>query len=294
MRPVFIVISIYFSMTCIAQEIQMDSSLYDNGRLESKGAYFYRNRSGFQYGLWQYWYEDGRKRLEFLGDSLHNKYINMWAGDGKQILKDGQGFYYNIEPQAELDDSLVYQVKDSIKHGEYKRYRSWNNKPYYLVERGQYDINEKQVGKFVFEDPALKVKRVQYFLKGIENGTRQHYYPNGQLEDSVAYVNGKLNGDYKLYSDKGVLLKACSYRDGNLTGNYAEYYSSGQPKVTGQYVQGKGYIQIHRRTVGRAKTSDRVENKMILNKALKQGTWTYYNAQGKVIKKEKYERDKKM
>lgn len=271
----------------------MDSSLYENGRLESKGVYLYRDGSGFQYGLWQYWYEDGKKKLEFLGDSLQDKYINMWAGDGKQMLKDGQGFYYSIGPQPELTDSLVYQITDSIKHGEYKRYRSWYDKPYYLVETGQYDKHEKRVGKFVFEDTALKVKRVQYFGNGFENGTRQYYYPNGQLKDSVAYVDDKPNGEYKLYSDKGVLLKECSYRNGSLTGNYAEYYPSGNPKVMGQYVQGKGYIKVHIRTLGGFKTRDRVEKRLIPNKALKQGTWTYYNAQGKVSKKEKYNRDKK-
>lgn len=122
----------------------MDSSLYENGRLESKGVYLYRDGSGFQYGLWQYWYEDGKKKLEFLGDSLQDKYINIWAGDGKQMLKDGQGFYYSIGPQPELTDSLVYQITDSIKHGEYKRYRSWYDKPYYLVETGQYDKHESE------------------------------------------------------------------------------------------------------------------------------------------------------
>lgn len=139
----------------------------------------------------------------------------------------------------------------------------------------------------------MKVKRVQYFGNGFENGTRQYYYPNGQLKDSVAYVDDKPNGEYKLYSDKGVLLKECSYRNGSLTGNYAEYYPSGNPKVMGQYVQGKGYIKVHIRTLGGFKTRDRVEKRLIPNKALKQGTWTYYNAQGKVSKKEKYNRDKK-
>lgn len=218
----------------------------------------------------------------------------MWAGDGKQILKDGQGFYYCIEPQPELTDSLVYQITDSIKHGEYKRYRSWYNKSYYLVETGQYNSQEKRTGKFVFEDTALKVKRIQYFLNGIENGTRQNYYPNGQLKDSVTYADDKPNGNYKLYSDKGVLLKECSYRDGNFIGYYAEYYPPGQPKVTGQYIQGTGYIKVRIRTLGEFKTKVRVESWLIPNKALKQGIWTYYDVHGKKLKIEKYYRNKKL
>jgi len=294
MRTFITLLNILFTISSIGQEIRLDSLVYENGQLEYKGAYLYRDNSGFQYGLWQYWYEDGKKKLEFLGDSLQDKYINMWTGDGKQILKDGQGFYYSIEPQPELTDSLVYQIIDSIKHGEYKRYRSWYNKPYYLVETGQYDSHEKQIGKFVFEDTALKVKRVQFFLNGIENGTRQYYYPKGQLKDSVTYADDKSNGDYKLYSDKGVLLKECSYREGNFIGNYVEYYPSGKLKISGQYVQGKGYIKVYIRTLGGFKNKDRVENRLIPNKALKHGTWIYYNSQGKVIKKEKYNRDKKL
>src|SRR5689334_17934020 len=104
MRTLITLLSTFFSISSIGQEIRLDSSLYEDGQLEYKGTYLYRNNSGFQYGLWQYWYEDGKKKLEFLGDSLQDKYINMWAGDGKQILKDGQGFYYSIEPQPELTD----------------------------------------------------------------------------------------------------------------------------------------------------------------------------------------------
>ncbi|HEV7332232.1 MAG TPA: hypothetical protein VGN63_14440 [Flavisolibacter sp.] len=293
MRTIITLLSFLFAISSTGQEIRLDSSLYENGQLEYKGAYFYRDGSGFPFGLWQYWYENGKKRLEFLGDSLQDKYINMWTSDGSQILKDGQGLYYSIEPQPELTDSLVYQITDSIKHGEYKRYRSWHDKPYYLVETGQYD-HEKQTGRFVFEDTALKVKRVQYFIDNEENGTRQYFYLNGKLKDSVRYINGKPNGDYKLYSDEGVLLKECSYQGGNLTGKYAEYYPSGQPKVTGQYVQDKGYIKVHIRTVGGFKTKDRTENRLIPNKALKHGTWTHYNVQGKIIRKEKYVRDKKV
>lgn len=68
-------------------------------------------------GLWEFWYENGNKMLEiFYADQP--KYINMWLSDGKQILKNGNGYYsvYNNEKvnNTMANEKVVFVVKDSI------------------------------------------------------------------------------------------------------------------------------------------------------------------------------------
>lgn len=276
---------------CYSQETYIDSSVYDNGNLEYKGMRYKGENGDYQIGLWQYWYEDGHKELESFEDTSNtSRNINMWSADGVQILKDGRGYYYSIEPQSELTDSLVFQIKDSIKQGEFKRYRSYHG-DYFLVETGMYE-NEKQSGKFSFRDTVLKVIQVRYYADDKQNGTESNYYYNGKLKDSVNYLNDNEEGEYKEYSKDQILIKSCSYHQGRLIGNYSEYYNSGKLKLKGKYIQGLGYEKIHVIGIVRnGKIYERTETRLINDKPLKQGRWICYDECGKIIKKLNYYRN---
>ena len=68
-------------------------------------------------GLWEFWYDNGNKMLEIFYAN-QPKYINMWFSDGKQILKNGNGYYsvYNNEiiNNSIANDKVAFIVKDSI------------------------------------------------------------------------------------------------------------------------------------------------------------------------------------
>ncbi len=273
----------------------MDSSVYENGQVESKGLYYQVDNQSWQWGIWEYWYEDGKKQLELWSDTVKTRYINMWLPDGTQILKSGNGYYYSIEPQPELDDSLVYEIKDSVKSGVVRRFRSYTNNPYFLIETGFYE-NEKQTGVWHFRDTVLKTTLLRTYKNGERNGLEVRYFMNGQIKDSVDYLDDRENGNYRAYSEKGILTKDCNYKGGRLIGYFKEYFPNGKLKVQGQYTQAKGYIKVHMISIGRgnSKRNSRIVNRLIDNKPLKQGVWKFYNDQGKLLKTEKYLNDKKI
>jgi hypothetical protein len=68
-------------------------------------------------GLWEFWYENGNKKLEILYNEAPH-YINMWLADGTPILKNGNGYYSCYKNEYRNDDfsseKLVFVVKDSV------------------------------------------------------------------------------------------------------------------------------------------------------------------------------------
>lgn len=275
-----------------AQTTYLDSSVYENGQLERKGLYYQTGNRSRQWGIWEYWYEDGEKELELWSDTIKTKYINMWLPNGEQILKSGNGFYYSIEPGGDFLDSLVYEIKDSIKRGVVKRFRSYANDPYFLVETGFYK-NEKESGVWHFRDTVLKTTLLRTYENGKQNGVEISFYLNGKIKDSLNYFNGQENGNYKEYSKKGYLIKDCNYKGGKLIDTYKEYFLNGRLKIKGQYTQGAGYIVVNRVTVGRSSTHKVTPtNRFTKNKPMKQGVWKYFNNQGQLIRTETYVDDK--
>ncbi|MGC4104054.1 toxin-antitoxin system YwqK family antitoxin [Ferruginibacter sp.] len=289
MRRIIFIAFLFFFKIASGQKTYLDSSLYDNGQLERKGLYYQVGNQSWQWGIWEYWYEDGKKQLEVWEDTVKTRYINMWAPDGTQILRSGNGYYYSIEPQPELTDSLVYEIKDSIKSGIIRRFRSYGSNPYFLVETGFYE-NEKEAGVWHFKDTVLKTTLLRTYKNGEQNGLEVSYFMNGKVKDSVNYFNDRENGNYKAYSEQGILIKDCNYKGGRLIDYFKEYFTNGQLRIEGQYTQAKGYIKVRLISIGRGngKMNSRIVDRLIDNKPLKQGVWKYYNEQGKLVKTEKY------
>ncbi|NJE06823.1 hypothetical protein E3E36_11895, partial [Thermococcus sp. M36] len=117
----------------------MVKDYYSNGKIYSKG-YFKRidNTSESVFGLWTYWYDNGQiKSQEYY--YLNKKpvyYINFWQKSGIQILKNGNGYIY--ETMAfRTDDSTIFEIKDSLKNGNFKCYALEKNS-FYLFSTGKY------------------------------------------------------------------------------------------------------------------------------------------------------------
>jgi antitoxin component YwqK of YwqJK toxin-antitoxin module len=296
MRHITIIITFFLlTLNIQGQRMYLDSTFYANGQLESKGIYCEIDSQRWQCGFWEYWYEDGKKYLEEWADSVKTLYINMWLPDGRQIVKSGNGFHYYIERQSELKDSLVYEIKDGTRSGSIKRFRSYANNLYFLVETGYYE-NNKETGVWNFRDTVLKTTLLRTYKNGRQNGLEASYFSGGQLKDSVNYYDNEKKGNYRAYSEQGILLKDYNYNGGRLTSYFKEYHPNGNIKIEGNYTQAKGYIKVRMISRGRgnSKKTSKIIDHLIDNKPLKQGLWKFYDEDGRQIKTENYLNNKKI
>jgi antitoxin component YwqK of YwqJK toxin-antitoxin module len=288
MRPSFILGILLLPYLSFSQQTKTDYDYYENSQVHWKGELLLKDNAYSPIGLWRYWHEDGKLKLQTWDDTnSKTKYINMWLPTGEQILENGQGFMYEVWPGGDQEaDSTVYEVKDSIKQGYAKVYRLYKGGTYFLVMEGQLDRISLRTGKWVYRDTIHGNAFETYYIENKKSGPYKRFYLTGQLREVGQNANDKEEGDWKYFDPKGTLIKECSYKAGNLIGLFREYYDNRQLKVEGAYRQGEGTIKVGARSAGSGKS--RVYNKKILNKEYKTGKWTYYNSNGKIIKKEQY------
>jgi antitoxin component YwqK of YwqJK toxin-antitoxin module len=271
-----------------SQNTKPDYDYYENGQVHWKGEMVLKDNAYSPIGLWQYWHEDGKSKLETWDDTnSQTKYINMWLPTGEQILKNGQGYMYEVWPGGDQEaDSTVYEVKDSIKQGYARVYRLYKGGSYFFVMEGQLDRNSLRTSKWVYRDTVHRNAFETYYEDDKENGPYKRFYLNGTLREIGQNKNDKEEGDWKYYNLNGILIKECSYKGGKLIGIYREYYDNGLLKVEGAYKQGEGMIKVS--SISASTGARRTYNRRILNKEYKTGKWTYNSSNGKIVKTEQY------
>ena len=288
MKLFFIFWICLFPYLSFSQQTKTDYDYYENGQVHWKGELLLKGNTYSPVGLWQYWHEDGKLKLQTWDTyQAKTKYINMWLPTGEQILKNGQGFMYEVWPGGDQEaDSTVYGVKDSIKQGIARVYRLYKGGTYFFVMEGQLDENSQKTGKWKYRDTVHGNALETFYEKDQENGPYKRFYLNGTLREIGQNKNDYEEGEWKYYNTKGVLIKECSYKTGRLIGMYREYYEDGNVKVEGAYRQGVGTIKAG--SVSATTGDTRIYNKKILNKEYKTGKWSYYDSNGKIVKTEQF------
>ena len=213
---------------------------------------------------------------------LDDRFIDMWQPDGKQILKNGAGYYYRFEM---VDDSLVFQIKDSVFNGSFKRYRFQNNK-YVLIETGQYK-NYQRTGTFTLVDSVNRHKIVKVYSKNKEIEHDTIWNENLKITEISHFINGKITGALKLFDDKGKLLKVINNKNGERFGEYKEYYPNGAVKIIGQYTQTDTTATVQ----AFDKNGNEVTKQVTYKVARQTGKWKYYDDTGKLIRTEANDKD---
>lgn|GEM_PF-2244149 len=293
------ILNILFLLYCInsfAQTIEPSIDHYLTGEIHWKGQNYCDSVNGiktcFSIGPWTYWHQNGQKMLETFDRKTANntgstiRYINMWLPSGQQILKDGNGIYYEDEPLGGGDhDSLVYQITDSIKHGSYKCYRLYKGSSYFLAGTGQYNHNTKD-GKFKFRDTVrYLIEDEIVYNNNEETSSYKYLYKNLAIKEEGSAVNGQTEGLCKFYNEKGFLIKEVNYKNGSECGEYKEFYPNGKIKISGQYIHTKGFIKVISLDVnGDEHISQEPSDKV----AAKDGEWKYFDLNGKLTKTKKY------
>ncbi len=245
--------------------------------LKDKGLVYWR-----PVGLWTYWHMSGAKMLEiFHNPAKGERYINMWLSNNQQILTDGTGTYYTIEKNDEEGgkDSLVFEIKDSVKNGKFSQYHMYRSNLHVLISTGKYE-NEKQSGVWTFRDTVLQKSWQTTFVNGKENGPYTAFYLNGKIKEEGIKNNDEEEGVWKYYDPNGKLQKTVTYKNGYQFGKYEEYYPNGNVKESGQYTWTKGYTM---ESVFDADGNEKKVKKMSDHVPKKTGEWKTFDETGKLL-----------
>lgn len=256
----------------------------------AKGEYLkIGEKSWCQYGNWKYWDQKGNLTHEelILRDSIGTRFINQNIPNRYQCLKNGNGYYTLFPSERTHTDSIIYEIKDSLRNGYYKKWLTVNDgKSYYLSEIGFYTNNEKD-GFFINYYKNGKVKSIVEYNKFEIKNKFLSFYDNGNPMESGEQINNINIGLWKYWNKNGKIIKECNYFNGKLKGNYNEYFSNGNIKLKGIYI----HIQI----VDTAQIED-LDNPgcfydyVFINSEypVKDGEWKYFNEQGILVRSENY------
>ena len=164
----------------------------------------------------------------------------MKQGHWKTFWENGNlmidGYYLNDKK----DGFFKYYDKDA----NFLRIEKWANN--ILIED---DPQTKQLERKVDYHSNGKIKTIAYFFKGIPDGIRREYSPEGDVVKSYMFRNGILigegivdddgrkQGDWKEFYETGELRAAGKYIDSKPSGKWKYYFESGKVEITGEYTR---------------------------------------------------------
>jgi hypothetical protein len=78
----------------LGQTVSTSTDYYFNGQLHWQGDMLTIGNNSSPTGLWQYWHEDGKLKLQTWDNPgiPRTFYLNCWLPGGEQILKNGEGY----------------------------------------------------------------------------------------------------------------------------------------------------------------------------------------------------------
>ncbi|HCW09060.1 MAG TPA: hypothetical protein DGG95_17015 [Cytophagales bacterium] len=223
-------------------------TFYSNGQIKSKGK-FHR---GEQRGVWYYYFENGSPSLESdYGDDGKLLIRNVWNEAGGQMIKDGNGVYYNYHPNGLVNETgkivqgkrvgiwkTFSSQKKLLEEGEFKNgmyyvINSWsfNGKPMVVNGDGEYENYHN--------DSTGLVKEGGKIVKGL----RTHEWEVLSMEKNVVqksnYMNGLLEGNFQTLFESGQASAEGSFHEDKRSGDWTWYYEDGKTESTISYVNGK-------------------------------------------------------
>jgi len=219
--------------------------LYDTlgnliGTIEYRSGYVVKRETinrldanGYKQGIWKYFWENGLLSMEGV-------YLN-----GK---KNGFFKYYDQE-------------------GNFKQIEKWEND--ILIEDA---VETKRLDRKVEYHPNGKIKTEAYFFKGVPDGVRREYSPDGKVVNSYLFTRGMLMGE-------GVVDD-----NGKKQGDWKEFYESGALRAEGKYINSK---PIGKWRYYFEDKSIEIEGSYT-RKGEKDGEWLWYYSDGGLLSKETY------
>lgn len=247
----------------------------------------------YKVGLSEEYYENDylHLRAKYYETEKRSYIIDYYDKNFNQICKNGYGFSYTIETGWQdfpKRDSLVYQITDSIKTGEFKRYRRYLNGKYFLMAQGQL-IDNKEERIWETNDSILGIKTIENYKNGELDG---HYYQCDRKANTIEegyYLKNQRNGRWIISDTNKIVIEKVEYMNGYYFGVYNTYWPNGKIKEQGSYVQIAGKREI---TIIGTSRKTKKEFRNVDNLPVKNGTWNYYDKLGNLIKTENFKEGK--
>ncbi len=194
------------------------------------------------------------------GIIMYNNLIASAGGDSLRYTKDG----YNTQGWQED----FYVSGKTIHKGYYVDGSIKVFKNYY--ENGQVERN------FTSTDPRRSKLEI--------------FYEDGKPRSKVEYFEGNTQNQYDFY--RNGLPEFVEENDKEVQFLYKRnsYYENGTPSSTFELIdkKSKKYLKKEFHENGRVKEEGNMFLRKEMGDYLKEGTWTYYDEKGKIIKLEKY------
>lgn len=105
----------------------------------------------------------------------------------------------------------------------------------------------------------------------------KNYHKSGKISSMGIKINGLMQGSWKYYDDSlGYLKKVINYKNNMYHGIYEEFYQDGKTKKIGYY--DRNFVK-----------EEIIDGGYTTTRALRIGTWDYYDNKGGIIKTDIYD-----
>jgi uncharacterized protein len=227
----------------------------ETGVLRQQGFY----RGGFPTGKWEYYYLDGRPKMqEEIIDGISYTW-SFWLPDSlhTQTIIDGNGELAIHYSNGRLKE--WYSYKDGLKHGPFEEASVYG----YFLLKGSFKEN-KHDGEWRYFYYTGHLEKTSYYKDGVLDGPYFYYYDNEQVNVEGQYKNGKKTGVWTWYTKFGTVDMQGEFVDDLQHGDWIYNYPTGELSYRAQYKQG-----------------------------MRHGKWDYFYKDGKPFKTGEFRNDKK-
>lgn len=294
--------------------------IYPNKNLYYKGQF----KGGVPYGKFEFYYETGemKSEVEHVQDSIINDVINYYPdgrtkmsegryigvkgaegferikeGEWKLYLKDGtlsaeenyhsgslNGNCRYYFPNGKICKLVTYQ--NGLQEGPFMEYYEDGSKK----SEGSYHLDEFE-GEYSTYFPGGVQETRGHYVKGIKDGLWIFFKTSGRVEMTVKYKLGEEvgryydNGTFMEYYPNGIPKSEYTYEDGKKNGPFTEWYDKGEfvkvPTTQDEMNQGIMFREKLQNTQKKME-GDYLDDHF-------EGEITWYNEDGRVLKKETWE-----
>jgi antitoxin component YwqK of YwqJK toxin-antitoxin module len=205
---------------------------FDNKTKKSEGLY----TSGQREGKHSIWHTNGQQ-------SAQENFVNN-RFEGLQTYWDDKGLKTKELEKAGRISTRHTLFVDGKKHGvETLKYEDGTRKQSHIYKNGDsidvsnwYDEEGETVRRKNYQNKIL-LSDISY-SKGGYHGKTKVYYPTGQLEREVDYINNERSGKETYYYNDGTKEFEANYKADVLDGTFINYYKSGKIQKSTAYKDG--------------------------------------------------------